>query len=226
MKNKIRTIFFDAGNTLIFPDYFVIQKALSEFGIESTIAKIRQAEYEALAEAQKEKGTQSWKVYFSIWLKMAGAKEENVKKIYAGLWEKHRQKNLWSLAEESAIETLAELKKRQYKLGVISNSDGSIEKLLTNCGLAKYFDSIIDSSVLGIRKPDVKIFEFALREMKAKPGESLFIGDSYEIDVLGAENAGLTAVLFDPLKRFNGLNCQKIDKLSELLRLLRNLRKP
>ena len=133
-------------------------------------------------------------VYFGIWLKMAGAKEENVKEIYARLWEKHRQKNLWSLVEESAVATLAELKKRQYKLGVISNSDGSIEKLLTDCGLAKYFDAIVDSSVFGIRKPDLKIFEFALGEIKAKPGESLFIGDSYEIDVLGAENAGLAAV--------------------------------
>ena len=220
MKNKIQTIFFDAANTLIFPDYFVIQKVLSEFGLKSTVAQIRQAEYEALAEAQKLKGIQSWKVYFGIWLKMVGAKEEDVKEINARLWEIHRQKNLWSLVEESAVETLAELKKRQYKLGVISNSDGSIEKLLTDCGLAKYFDTIVDSSVFGVRKPDAKIFEFALKEIKANPGESLFVGDSYEIDVLGAENAGLTAVLFDPLKRLEHLKCTKINQLSELLRLL------
>ncbi len=220
MKNKIRTIFFDAGNTLIFPDYFVIQKVLREFGIKATVAKIRHAEYEALAASQKAKGTQSWNVYFSIWLKMAGAKEENVKEIYARLWEKHRQKNLWSLVEESAVETLAELKKRQYKLGVISNSDGGIEKLLTDCGLAKYFDAIVDSSVFGIRKPDVKIFEFALQEIKADPVESLFVGDSHEIDVLGAENAGLAAVLHDPLKKNDHFECTKINELSELLRLL------
>ncbi len=220
MKNKIRTIFFDAGNTLIFPDYFVIQKVLREFGIKATVAKIRHAEYEALAESQKAKGTQSWNVYFGIWLKMTGAKEENVKEIYARLWEKNRQKNLWSLVEESAVETLAELKKRQYKLGVISNSDGSIEKLLTDCGLTEYFDAIVDSSVFGIRKPDVKIFEFALKKIKADPGESLFVGDSYEIDILGAENAGLTSVLFDPLKRFDPLKCTKINELSALLRLL------
>ncbi len=220
MKNKIKTIFFDAGNTLIFPDYFVIQKVLGEFGIKATVAKIRQAEYEALAESQKEKGTQSWKVYFGIWLKMAGAHEENVKNIYADLWGKHRQKNLWSLVEESAVETLAELKKRQYKLGVISNSDGGIEKLLTDCGLAKYFDAIVDSSAFGIRKPDVKIFEFALKEIKADAGESLFVGDSYEIDILGAENAGLTAMFYDPLKKYDHLPCTKINKLSELLPLL------
>ena len=103
---------------------------------------------------------------------------------------------------------------------MISNSDGHIEKLLTDCGLAKYFDVIVDSSVLGIRKPDVKIFEFALKEMKSNPAESLFVGDSYEIDILGAENAGLTSVLFDPLKRFDPLKCTKINELSELLRLL------
>jgi len=220
MKNKIRTIFFDAGNTLIFPDYFLIQKTLDEFGIESTVSKIRTAEYDAMAEAQKVKGAQSWKVYFGIWLKMAGAQEENIKEIYAGLWERHRQTNLWSLVEESAVETLAELKKRQYKLGVISNSNGSIKELLTNCGLAGYFDLIVDSSEFGIRKPDPKIFEFALNKLKAAPGESLFVGDSYEIDILGAENAGLTAVLFDPLKRFDPLKCTKINELSALLRLL------
>jgi len=220
MKNKIQTIFFDAGNTLIFPDYFVIQKVLREFGIKATVAKIRHAEYEALAESQKAKGIQSWNVYFGIWLKMTGAKEENVKEIYARLWEIHRQKNLWSLVEESAVETLAELKKRQYKLGVISNSDGGIKKLLTDCGLAKYFDTIVDSSVFGIRKPDVKIFEFALKEIKADPVESLFVGDSHEIDVLGAENAGLAAVLLDPFKKIDHFDCTKINELSELLRLL------
>lgn len=220
MKNKINTIFFDAGNTLIFPDYSVIKKVLSECGVESTVKKIRQAEYDALAEAQKVQGTQSWKTYFGIWLQMAGAKEENVKEIYANLWEKHRQKNLWRLVEESAVETLTELKNRQYKLGVISNSDGSIDKLLADCGLAKYFDVIVDSSVVGVRKPDARIFEFALTEMKAAPGESLVVGDSYENDVSGAENAGLNAVLYDPLNKFDRLECRKINELSELPGLL------
>ena len=75
------------------------------------------------------------------------------------------------------------------------------------------FDAIVDSSVLGIRKPDAKIFEFALKELKTTAAESLFVGDSYEIDVLGAENAGLAAILYDPLKRFDQLECTKINKL-------------
>lgn len=213
----MRTVFFDAGNTLIYPDYSVIQKALAEFGVESNVEKIRQAEYEALAEAQRTKATQSWKVYFGIWLKLSGAKDENLKEIYSRLWERHRQKNLWSLVDEAATHTLSSLKNRGYRLGVISNSDGNLAKLLQDCGLAKFFEVIIDSSQVGFRKPDPAIFEFAVKEMKSSREESLFVGDSYEIDVLGAENAGLTAILYDPLRRFESLECLKINQLTELL---------
>ncbi|MFQ5675519.1 MAG: HAD family hydrolase [bacterium] len=214
---NIKAVFFDAGNTLIYPDYFVIQTVLADFGIKTTVARIRMAEYEALATAQNSQGSQAWKTYFGIWIKLLGGHENRIKEIYGKLWERHRQKHLWSLVDEDAVVTLSALKERGYRLGVISNSDGSIATLLRDCNLTDYFEVIVDSEVVGIRKPSPAIFEFALNKMAAKAPESLFVGDSYETDVLGAQQAGLTGILFDPLKKFTTFECVKINRLSELL---------
>jgi len=69
-------------------------------------------------------------------------------------------------------------------------------------------------------KPHPKIFEEALRRAGTKPAETIHVGDSYEADVVGARNAGITPILIDREKSYNTVDCIKIHTLQELLDIL------
>src|SRR5207344_2465703 len=100
----------------------------------------------------------------------------------------------------------------KYELAVISNSDGTMARLLKHLELSRYFRSVTDSGVVGYAKPSPEIFHHALESIGATPGESVFIGDVYTIDVLGAQNVGMQAILADRLGTYADLDIPKISK--------------
>jgi len=82
----------------------------------------------------------------------------------------------------------------RYQLGVISNFYGNVERILTDAGFTPLLSAIIDSNVVGMSKPDRRIFDLAVAELGVPAAETLHIGDSYERDVVAARAAGLKAV--------------------------------
>jgi 2-haloalkanoic acid dehalogenase type II len=90
---------------------------------------------------------------------------------------------------------LSELRADGYRLGVVSNWTATLELTLEHVGLAAYFDVVACSSVVGATKPDPKIFRHALTTLGVEPVRALHVGDHLEADVLGAEDAGMDAVL-------------------------------
>ena len=87
----------------------------------------------------------------------------------------------------------------KYKLHIITNGFQEVQDIkIATADLGKYFDRIITSEAAGVKKPAPEIFEYALRKAGARPEESLMVGDDYEVDVVGAGNAGMDQVLFDP----------------------------
>lgn len=82
-----------------------------------------------------------------------------------------------------------------YKLAVLSNAMSNLARYaLTSLGIERFFESVVISRDLGIRKPDPQIFEFALSNLGLEKHEVVHVGDSYVDDVQGAKNAGITAV--------------------------------
>lgn len=79
----------------------------------------------------------------------------------------------------------------KYKLGVISNNFGNTRGWCDEYNLTDLFDVIIDSTVFGIPKPNPEIFESALSELNVSPSEAMYVGDSYNIDMVGAKNVGM-----------------------------------
>src|SRR3989442_11154763 len=92
-------------------------------------------------------------------------------------------------------------------VGVISNSNGSVQRALEEAGLAAHLQFVIDSSVVGIAKPDPRIFELGVRAAGTTPEHTVYVGDSYFVDVVGARRAGLGAVLFDPGRLWGERDC-------------------
>ena len=78
-----------------------------------------------------------------------------------------------------------------YRLAVISNNFGNTQGWCDDYGLSPLFGAIIDSTVLGIAKPDVRIFEAALSELDVEPSQAIYVGDSYAADMVGGKNAGM-----------------------------------
>jgi putative hydrolase of the HAD superfamily len=80
---------------------------------------------------------------------------------------------------------------RRVALGVISNFYGNLAVVLSEAGLAPVLDTIVDSSRVGLRKPDAEIFALALRQLSCCSADALHVGDSFEKDIVGAHQAGL-----------------------------------
>jgi putative hydrolase of the HAD superfamily len=95
------------------------------------------------------------------------------------------------------VELARELRAAGDRVGVISNSEGRLAEHLADIGIADAFEIIVDSGVLGIDKPDRRIFDHALARLGGSEAR-IHIGDSWAADVCGAVDAGWRAVWFGP----------------------------
>lgn len=95
---------------------------------------------------------------------------------------------------EAALQRSRDLLQRLHgkvRLGVISNFYGNVRLLLDDAGITPLLDTIIDSGNVGVSKPDPQIFRLALAELDTDAAEALYVGDTFEKDVLAAHRAGL-----------------------------------
>src|SRR5690606_38366721 len=88
----------------------------------------------------------------------------------------------------------------KYELHIITNGFNESQAMkMSASGLTSYFDFIVTSDTMGHRKPDKRIFEYAMDQLDTNPSACLMIGDNPDSDILGAQNAGIDQVLFNPL---------------------------
>jgi putative hydrolase of the HAD superfamily len=123
---------------------------------------------------------------------------------------------------EGTHEVLSALK-TNYKLHIITNGFlESQEMKMSRTNLKQYFDQVFISEVIGLYKPDIALFNHALEAVGAESHQVLMIGDSLEADILGAKNAGIDQVYFNPLSDPHNYEITyEINKLHELLALLK-----
>jgi len=94
--------------------------------------------------------------------------------------------------------------------------------VIGGCGIADCFDSITDSGVVGYEKPNPAIFHAALKSMGVDANRSLYVGDFYSVDYLGATRAGMKAILFDVSGAYRGRDLPRVESLEQLETTLRN----
>ena len=120
------------------------------------------------------------------------------------------------------LATLDRLDGAGLRMGVVSNFEEWVERLLESLGVTRYFDVRVISGVEGVEKPDPKIFKLALERMDVGPEESVHVGDSPQFDVEPAASVGMTGVLLDRRGRFpdhTGLRITSLDELPDMLGL-------
>lgn len=98
---------------------------------------------------------------------------------------------------ENTIAVLEYLSKK-YRLNIITNGFEEVQiKKLVNSRIDHFFKAVITSEAAGVKKPHPKIFELALKESGASASHSVMIGDTYEADIVGAENIGMQTICFN-----------------------------
>jgi HAD superfamily hydrolase (TIGR01509 family) len=217
MSGSVSTIFFDVGNTLLFPDRKRILVPLHERKVSPTLAQWHSIERKTKKEfdAMVEGGNPDhgfWYLFYTHLLDELGIDDDGVRDK---LVEATRISDNWGdmrPGTRAALERIG----RQYQIGVISNADGKIAALLERDGIADCFRNITDSGLIGKEKPHPAIFAAALEAMRARPEESLYVGDVYSVDYQGARRAGMQAVLFDVSGAYREDGLPRVESLEEL----------
>ena len=205
----IKAVLFDMGGTLNKADVEhpgeVLQRILASLGISKSLDEIKMVWLKAEKEAEntsllslfgKLQPEEYWYKWNSLALKHLGIEEnaELVKTVHSK-WLDFIDFTLYPESKK----VLEELRKRGLKLGLISTAyEEEIRFVLEKVNLeTAIFDIIVGVDTAECMKPHPDIFKYALRKLKIRPEEAIFVGDSVEADYNGAENAGLHALLID-----------------------------
>jgi HAD superfamily hydrolase (TIGR01509 family) len=221
-RKKIKAVLFDFGGTLAFLDYELLAREFSREGRKLDALALEHAEYAGRAAIDRHlmggdaNVVASYETFFLQWMLAAGIPNDEIPECAKQFRAIHHEATLWRVVRPGTLEALERLKSAGYKLAIVSNAEGRVEADCRRFGLAPFFDTIIDSHVVGVEKPDPRIFHIALERLGVAPDEARFAGDIYAIDVLGARAAGIESALIDQHGRYDWVEHEKIRHIAEL----------
>ena len=228
--NKLKGLLFDVGGILLTIDYGILaaearnvvkgeSPSFSHFNKAEKMSRPKLDDYLKTATSESSNTrrnfmTDIWSTAWSL-AKLEAPGEPRFIEWAKRIEEMHERINLWRKAPLDAHRALTKLSEEGYVLGVVSNADGRVAGLLAESDLAKYFKVILDSHIEGIEKPNPEIFKRALERLELQAEETIFLGDFYSVDVVGARRAGLGAALMDPLKCWHVDDVPKVQSLTD-----------
>jgi putative hydrolase of the HAD superfamily len=217
MQAKTEAILFDVGNTLLFPNWYRILAPLADMGVMPNDDQLRAVERRTKNEfdnlvisGKVDHGF--WQLFYWHLLELLHLGDNGLGRA---LSEATRLSSNWDRIRPGTREALDKIGS-WYRIGVISNADGQIAKVLKVCGICDCFLSITDSGIVGHEKPHPAIFAAALRSMDVAPERALYVGDVYSVDYLGARNAGMQATLFDVAGAYCDRDVPRVESLAQL----------
>jgi putative hydrolase of the HAD superfamily len=122
--------------------------------------------------------------------------------------------------EETHV-VLPELRKSGFTLGVVSNRIDPYQDEIDGLGMGEYFHFSLAGGEVNSWKPEPGIFRHAIERAGSTPEGTLYIGDNYFADVVGAQRAGLRPILYDPKELFDDPGCPVIASFDELINLIK-----
>jgi putative hydrolase of the HAD superfamily len=221
-------VFFDAGETLVhphpsFPDLFAqilrreghdVDPSVVGASVYAISDRFRQATVDnELWTTSPEKSRRFWHEVYSIFLREVGLPANT--SLADTLYREFTDLANYSLFDD-VLPALKLLEEADLTLGVISNFEEWLERLLEQLGVRSYFAVRVISGVEGLEKPDPRIFQLAMERAGVEPGRSVYVGDNPEFDVDPALAVGMFPVLIDRRDRFPDAPGARIASLEEL----------
>jgi putative hydrolase of the HAD superfamily len=207
---QIRAVFFDVGNTLLKPHPSVSEvcrQVLAEAGHIHDLSAIDRlmplvdAYYEDRYRADdtfwtSEAETSSvWVGMYSVMCRELGI-HADAATLAGRVYEEFGEASRWRLFDD-VVPAFERLRAHGIRLGIISNWDSRLTRILNGLGVGEYVETIVSSADVKLRKPDPRIFELACSRLDVPVDEAAHVGDHHYSDVVGATAAGLRAVLVD-----------------------------
>jgi putative hydrolase of the HAD superfamily len=221
-------VFFDAGETLVhphptFPDLFA--SVLAREGHNVSAETIRERIYvvsdrfRSAAEANElwttspEKSRRFWHGVYEIFLREVGVPNGDglIDRMYAEFTDLAN----YALFDD-VIPVLERLRSAGLTLGIVSNFEEWLERLLERLGVRELFDVRVISGIEGLEKPDPRIFLLAMDRVGVEPNRSVYVGDNPALDVEPARAVGMFPVLVDRRDRYLDAPGSRISSLEEL----------
>jgi putative hydrolase of the HAD superfamily len=204
----IEALLLDLGGVFLIPDGSLVAESLADAGVAIGPADFEQAHYAGITAVDERLGDGEGTLrYLGGYLGALGVQPEvrpQAMKALATLWAMPSV-TLWRQAIPDSIAGLRRLAEQGVPLGFVSNSDGTAEEQLRQHRIGQVgpgggveVEVITDSAVVGLAKPDPRVFEPAVVALGISPKRIAYVGDSVRYDVLGSEAAGMVPVHFDP----------------------------
>lgn len=216
---------FDAGGIFVIPDPTVLAPLLAYFGATDELEAYHRAHYRGMAAKSAAGSPESdWSVYNLAYVESVGVPSHEAE-YAADILGRTRNAWLWRWPLQESVAALRELHERDIPTGVISNATGQIEDLLARSRVCQVGEGhgvpvrvIVDSHIVGVAKPDPRIFEFGLEALEGiERSRVAYVGDSVTMDVHGARGAGLFPILLDPHDDHRGADFHRVRSLMDLL---------
>jgi FMN phosphatase YigB (HAD superfamily) len=237
----IGTLFLDAGGTLVSIDFAWVCKELSRLGVHCNFEQLQRAEAAARPIVSEKltklepgagEGVGLFEFFLRTILEQLSLEVADPsisvpaisKQLAPILRPGGRSNQLWCHVLAGVRESLRDFAAMDLKMVVVSNSDGTVEQLMHESGLLSFFDAVVDSHVVGYAKPDPRIFEHALALSGSDANRTLHVGDMYYADIVGAEAAGIRAVLLDPFDDWADQDCPRLPDLPALYQAMTRVR--
>jgi len=228
-------ILFDMGHTLVHfvpPESTVVQMALRDSGVERSVEEIGAAVQLVWGEYYRDAATATFaatpdydrqtqlRLMGGLLEQLGlGVDDETVEAYEAQIDARFSQPGVMRPFPE-VFDVLSALRERNYRLGIVSNWSWNLRDRVARAALDGYFETVWASAYAGCNKPHAGIFYQALVQMDLAAGRTLYVGDSYAHDVIGARNAGLDVALLDRKGTANEPDCDVISDLWGLFDIL------
>lgn len=207
LRRRPHALLLDAGDTILFMDESALVAALAQLGeqvepqrITASMFAAKRAYQEVLKRSERHED--GWSVLVKALLVEAGVSAERATAHLAPLRRIHDDFYFWRKVPAEVPAALQRARAAGMRLGVISNSEGKLESVLTRVGLRAPFELVVDSQLEGVSKPNPEIFRRTLQRMNVAPEAALYAGDIPEVDVQGAARAGMHGVLVDAFDHY------------------------
>ena len=220
---SLDAVLLDAGGVLVDPEWNRVAEILAPFGVTVAPEALVAAEPAAKRRLDRRESievtddAQRAILYYDLVLTGAGCRTAVPPEAWLAVRAEHKRRNFWRRVLPGVPEALQRLRAAGLRLAVVSNANGTVVELMTDVGLAPFFDTILDSFVEGVEKPDPEIFRRALTRVRCAPERALHVGDLYHVDVAGARAAGVAPALIDAGGLYTDADCPRFTSLDELV---------
>ncbi len=234
LPRPIEAVLLDVGGVFIVPDHDEVVAGAARIGLVLDPRLLEAAHYAGMAawdrsaDAASAAAGSTWYPYLAAYFEAAGVPGPRAADLIPELDEIFRSVSLWSTPLAASAAALPAIAATGVRIGIVSNADGTVEAALREFGICQVGPGpgvevgvILDSQVVGLEKPDPRIFALALDTLGIAAAQAVHVGDSCRADVDGARAAGVTPFHFDPFATCDDPGHGHLAALADLVPLLR-----